>query len=642
MSLAITGLGVVCAAGFGVAALRERVLAGGTALTQTSRVDTIDPGWTGTVPDSLEPLAEMPDGRPQTLCLAWALAAAREALDQAELLARVEARRIGVVLGSNLEDHPRSLVALVAELGDALQLEGPRLVTSLACASSHGAFSLARTLLERGDVDAVLVGGSDVLTPRVAGGFAQLGLICPEPSVPFSTRVGTSLGEGAAMFVLERESTRPAIAWLLGEGLAADAHHETAPEPRGRGTVRAIRAALDQVGLAPDAVDLVVAHGTGTLHNDAAEARAIAEVFGPGSQPAVTALKGLFGHAQGAAGALELAAALLAREQGKVASVPGWLHVGESRGELEGQLVIEPLDRTCARLLVDGAGFGGAHGAVLVGDPLPTRERAPARACRIAGWSTLEHGDPPPDWRRAVRGVDLRPVDPITRMLTVTSARALASAHASRRFDAGLIVGQRHSNRLAVARMREQIDRYGLARTAASSFVDSLTVMPAGACTRTLELWGPLGVTCADACAGLLALCWAAAQLEHERAPTWMVAACVEEGEHEREQAAMACVLGERGEIEIRGRALARRGHEALALALDEAELEAEALAQVWMFGAAIDHPRARPIEDRGAATGGLALAQACEHLRTGDRAEPLAIVCEDPNNLAVALVLTR
>jgi 3-oxoacyl-[acyl-carrier-protein] synthase II len=611
--LAITGLGVVSVAGFGAAALRERVLAGGTALARRSRIHSIDPGWTGTVPDSLEPLAELPDGRPQPLFLAWAQAAAHEAMTEADLLARVNARRIGLVVGSNLEDHPLSLADLVAELGDRLKLDGPRLATSLACASSHGAFSLARMLLEGAAVDAVVVGGADVLTPRVAATFAQVHLICPAPSVPFSERTGTSLGEGAAMFVLEREPARgrAAIAWLLGEGLAADAHHETAPEPRGRGTTQAIRAALAHAGVDASAVDLVIAHGTGTAHNDSAEASAIIEVFGHAARPAVTALKGMLGHAQGAAGAIELAATLLARQHGKVPSIPG---LERPCGPLGEQLVTgtPPPSRACARLLIDGAGFGGAHAAVLVGDPLADVERQSTRRHRIASWSTIDLAESEPDWRRSLRGIDLRALDPIARILVTTTARALDKARAPRRFATGLIVGQRCSNQLAVARMREQVERHGLSRTIASSFVDSLMVMPAGACTRMLELWGPFGLTCADASAGLLATVWALAQLEQQPHLTAMVAACVDEAHG----TGMACVVGDRGEIEIVGHAIARHGSEALANALVLAGLDSSGTTQ--------------------------SLAHACEHLQAAERGQTIAVVSEDQGNVAVALVLAR
>jgi 3-oxoacyl-[acyl-carrier-protein] synthase II len=137
------------------------------------------------------------------------------------------------------------------------------------------------------------------------------------------------LGEGAAMFVMERSDTALArgavpLAEVVSLGLSCDAHHPTAPLADGSGMARAMRAALDAAGVPPSAVGWVNAHGTGTRASDAAEAKALHSLFGA-DLPAVSASKGAMGHALGAASALELAICVEGLRQQVVP--PTWGHV---------------------------------------------------------------------------------------------------------------------------------------------------------------------------------------------------------------------------------------------------------------------------------------------------------------------------
>ncbi len=673
VALPITGLGTVCAAGMGAQALAQLIGEGRSALGRISRIPTelVDARWTGTVPDapSSDPivLGELPEPVVQELCIRWAIHAAREAMDEAHVHARFGADRVALVLGTNLENHPRTLAALAEPIARALGIEGVRLATSMACASSLAAMNLARLLLEAGDADAVVVGGSDVLTPRVVGGFAQLDLLATAPCAPFSSTVGVALGEGAAFFVVEAQADERGptpIASLLAEGLAADAHHETTPEPAGRGTIHAIDHALVRAGLEPAQIDLVMAHGTGTEANDAAESRALRQCFGDAlPRIAVSGAKSLLGHAQGAAGALELAAALLGRRAGVLPAIANF--EPPARGGAPSRLVVEPTPETPRRIVVNGAGFGGAHASVVVGEPLDAAPAASLKSRRpgLCAWAGLgwfgSDLDRLPsaltddvadrrcvmDWRRVVRGVDLRTHDPATRMLTAVVQDALRGARRSAgvrprpRRAVGLFVGQRSGSPTAHARLRQEIDTHGIARTKASVFARSLEVMPAGACSRHLELWGPMGLVCADACAGLLAVLWAADALERDESLAAVVAACVHEPDDEDEtavdegEASSAVVLSPEGPIELCGAAMTGPGDAALAQACARARVTPADLDELHRVG-----PEHRRL---GASASGLVLARAASALLEREPGRRAAVVACDPG-VEVALVLRR
>ena len=198
-----------------------------------------------------------------------------------------------------------------------------------ACSSGAEALALGARLIRSGEADVVIAGGTEAaITPITVAGFAQataLSRYTGDPasaSRPFAAdRDGFVLGEGAGIAVLESSQHAAARgarvrAVLAGAGVAADAYHITGPAPDGAGQVAAMRKALTQAGLAPADVSHVNAHATGTPVGDAAEARAIAQVFG--DRIAVTAPKASLGHLFGAAGAVEAIIAVLSIEHGVI------------------------------------------------------------------------------------------------------------------------------------------------------------------------------------------------------------------------------------------------------------------------------------------------------------------------------------
>ena len=244
--------------------------------------------------------------------------------------ARYGAHRIAIVLGTSTSGiaegeaaiaerlrsgtWPASYRYSLQELGDPaafaarhLGLAGPAYVVATACSSGAKTFASARRLIRQGLADAAIVGGADTLCGLTLAGFGALEARSARPCNPFSVhRDGITIGEGGALFLMTPE---PGGVRLAGLGETSDAHHLSAPDPEGAGALAAMRAALDDAGLGPEAIGYVNLHGTATALNDAMESKAVQALFGSGLPCSST--KGMTGHTLGAAGAIEAAFAWL-------------------------------------------------------------------------------------------------------------------------------------------------------------------------------------------------------------------------------------------------------------------------------------------------------------------------------------------
>ncbi|RKS79668.1 3-oxoacyl-[acyl-carrier-protein] synthase II [Actinomadura pelletieri DSM 43383] len=353
--IAVTGIGLVTAAGIGTSETWDGVCAArSTAAT--------DPGLAGLPVDfscvvpGFSPAEHV--GRRSSLTqdrhAQLAFPAAREAVADAGLDPSTwDGARVAIVVGNGaggyhsstrqherlLNQGPQAVSALLIPLiapnmvAGHLAMEfgatGPNFVTATACASGATAIGVAMRLLERGDCDIVLAGGTEApVNPLLVTGFTQMGALSrrvAEPAAasrPFDAdRDGFVIGEGSGILVLERAADARARgarirARLAGYGASADAHHMTAPDPEGTHVERAVLNALAEADATPADVDHVNAHGTSTPLNDAAEAGVIGRLFG--EKPAVTSAKGVLGHTLGAAGAIEAALTVLSIEHALV------------------------------------------------------------------------------------------------------------------------------------------------------------------------------------------------------------------------------------------------------------------------------------------------------------------------------------
>ncbi|MBU3688071.1 MAG: beta-ketoacyl synthase [Acidimicrobiales bacterium mtb01] len=383
--VAVTGLGVVAPCGVGRDAFWAGLHGPGLSGGRSTSITEWDPS----------PYFDSPkEARRADRVEQFGLAAAAEAFAQAGEVG-VDPERFGVVVGTGigglntLEEQVRVLIekgerrvspflvpmmmanATGAAISMRYGLQGPNETVCTACAASTHALGYAARLIAMGRCDAMISGGSEsAATPVSMAGFGNMtALSTSGHSRPFDVeRDGFVMGEGAAIFVLEEwEHAIGRGARILGEVLGsasnADAHHITAPSPGGRGAIACMRLALADAGLSSDDIVHVNAHGTSTPLNDAAEAAAVAHVFGS-RRPPMTSIKGVTGHALGAAGALEAASVLLAFEHRLIPPTAGTTTVDS---EMDIDLVIgEPRPWTPGPSISNNFGFGGHNGSVVL------------------------------------------------------------------------------------------------------------------------------------------------------------------------------------------------------------------------------------------------------------------------------------
>jgi 3-oxoacyl-[acyl-carrier-protein] synthase II len=331
------------------------------------------------------------------------LGAAREAVTDARLDGAYPVDRVGILFGTAIGGFlgimeqaevlrergpdrvaptflPNVLVDTASgQLAISLGFRGPNYAPISACATGSTAVGEAAELIKRGDADAVLAGGAEAcLHPLILAGFcAMRGLVAedehpPRASRPFdATRAGFVMGEGACVLVLEdleaaERRGATIYAEILGYGMSNDAHHLAQPDPESVGVAEMMRHALRRADVDPERVGYINAHGTSTPLGDAAETRAIKEVFGEHARSlAVSSTKSITGHCFGAAGAIEAMMCVLAVRDGVLPPTMNYVHP-----DPECDLDYVPNEARQAQVdvaLSNAMGLGGHNGCVLVG-----------------------------------------------------------------------------------------------------------------------------------------------------------------------------------------------------------------------------------------------------------------------------------
>ncbi|MDE5832548.1 MAG: beta-ketoacyl-[acyl-carrier-protein] synthase family protein, partial [Desulfovibrio sp.] len=266
------------------------------------------------------------DVKDMGICMGSALSGAPELAQSGEEFARSKSGRISPHL------VPRVLGNMgAAHLAIELGIRGPALTLSTACSAGGDAVMTACMLILAGETDGVVaMGGESILSPPIISSLAYAKALSrnndnpAEASRPFdAARDGFVIGEGGGAIVIETEErakkrNAPIFAAISGWGNVIDGYHITAPEPSGKGAAACMRKALTKAGLDPSDIDYVNAHGTATQLGDAAETRAIKEVFGEAT-PAISSTKGATGHLMGAGGLVELVTCAKAIEAGLIA-----------------------------------------------------------------------------------------------------------------------------------------------------------------------------------------------------------------------------------------------------------------------------------------------------------------------------------
>jgi 3-oxoacyl-[acyl-carrier-protein] synthase II len=347
----------------------------------------------------------------------FAVAAAREAFTDAGLSsgvsggvgddegANVDPERVGVIINAALGGanettqatdafreqglrgvSPFYVPAMISnmpacEVAIDLGLHGPVSASALACASGNAALLEARRMILCGEADVVIAGGTDAgISPVMFAGLSNMGPMSTHnddpaaASRPFDLhRDGFVFGEGAVITIVESAAFAAArgarvYGTVSGGALTADAFHISHPQPSGADAARAITQSLARAGLAPEDVDLVVAHGTGTKINDAVETKAIHTAFGPAaSSLAITSPKSMTGHMIGAAGAISVLVALLAMRDGVISPTIN-LETPDPDCDLD-YVPLTARETTVRTAVVNAFGFGGQNAVVVLQAP---------------------------------------------------------------------------------------------------------------------------------------------------------------------------------------------------------------------------------------------------------------------------------
>jgi 3-oxoacyl-(acyl-carrier-protein) synthase len=384
--IAIAGCGAVTAAGLGMAALQRAVAANASALQRRELVigKTSQPIVAGFVADEITSQLRAADAaHADSRAFLFAAAALKEAVKNAEtILDSIPATRRGFILSTtkaNIEaldqlvrQQPVSAVAqrqiqpvfLAADLAEMFDCRGPMQCVSAACISGLSALQQGAAIIQRGLADV------DLISQFVLSGFNSLKSLDPDGCRPFDkSRIGLSLGEGAAAIILvKRELLSPPAILLSGWGTSNDANHLTGPSRNGSGLALAIQRALAKAQIAPEKIDYVNAHGTGTPYNDAMESLALRSVFGQ-RVPPFSSSKGIFGHTLGTAGVLETALCIVAI---KNSLLPGTPRLRERDPATPDSLLTKPRATTnLNHVLKINCGFGGTNAALVLEMELP-------------------------------------------------------------------------------------------------------------------------------------------------------------------------------------------------------------------------------------------------------------------------------
>ncbi|MBU6081807.1 MULTISPECIES: beta-ketoacyl-ACP synthase II [Allobacillus] len=348
----VTGLGVVSPVGNDVSTMWDHLISGHVGIGELTRVNADDfPTKIAAEVKDFDPkkYMEKKDARKMDLFTQFAVAAAKMALDDAELtIDDSNAERTGVWIGSGIggmstyesqyekfleKGHRRvspffipMMIPDMAAGQVSIQFgaKGINSCTVTACASGTNSIGDAFKVIQRGDADAMITGGTEApMTNMSFAGFTQAGALSKSEdpktaSRPFDkNRDGFVMGEGAGILILEslehaQERGAKIYAEICGYGSTGDAYHVTAPAPEGEGAARAMQQAVDDADVAVDSVDYINAHGTSTEYNDQYETNAVKTVFGEHAyQLAMSSTKSMTGHLLGAAGGLEAIVSVL-------------------------------------------------------------------------------------------------------------------------------------------------------------------------------------------------------------------------------------------------------------------------------------------------------------------------------------------
>ena len=379
VEVVLTQLGIVCALGEGASKILDNVRTDPLCGMKTCKYDNIE-----TVFGTIEDLADSSEDIRANLIIKKAL----DQLDIDRIKSKYRPERIGVVLGltntgvgeaqaginqfldsgsypKNFNFNWLNLYTPTEYLKKTLDIRGPSYTISTACSSSAKAFSSSRSLIQKGVCDCMIVGGVDSWCSFAISGFHSLEALSKYQTIPMSkNRSGINLGEGACLFVMEKEDNCQSGIKLKGVGQSSDAWHITSPDPEGKGAIQCMNEALNDSGLEIDDIDYINLHGTGTAQNDSMEAKAVKSIF-KDKNVLCSSTKPLTGHTLGASGALEVGLATIMLENNCL-----FPHVydGQYDPDIERLNLVDSFcKKDIKNIMSNSYGFAGSNVSVIIG-----------------------------------------------------------------------------------------------------------------------------------------------------------------------------------------------------------------------------------------------------------------------------------
>lgn len=402
----ITGMGVISPVGNNLEEFWNNLIEGNSGIGPVTRFDTTDlPTKVAAEVKNFDPTEwiNKKESRHMDRFAQFAVAAAKMAVQDSGLdLEKLDKERAGAVMGCGIggvitfEEQKEVLMSkgsgrispffvpmlisnmAAGHLSIEFGLQGSSMTVATACASATNAIGEALRIIQRGEADVVLCGGTEApITNLAFSGFCAMKAMSTEKENlaqacrPFDKRrTGFVMGEGAGVLVLESLDHALArgariYAELAGYGSTSDAYHITTPVPGGAGAARAMRLALQDAGISTEKVDYINAHGTGTGPNDATETAAIKTVFeSHATKLAISSTKSMTGHLTGAAGAIEAVICAIAIERG---AIPPTINYGEPDPECDLDYVPNKARKQEVNVAMSNTfGFGGHNATILL------------------------------------------------------------------------------------------------------------------------------------------------------------------------------------------------------------------------------------------------------------------------------------
>lgn len=374
-NVVITGIGIVSPLGIGIDMLWDNLLQGKTSLQNYKDLEAA--GYRNTyacrVPNFNAPAINRG--------AYMALEATKQAIAHANIqLPKTTGVFLGSTLGEsmayemaaegeNINPEQYNTFALARTIADTYTISGPVQALSTACTAGNYAVGAAMASLKRGDINIAIAGGTEPFSRIAMVGFTRSRAMATDGCKPFDAhRSGMVLGEGSAIFILERKEDAlkrgaTPLATVYSLGLSCDAYHPTSPHPDGRGLTNAMNAAFKQANINAADIDWVNIHGSGTKVSDAAEAVALKNIF-KNQMPTLSGSKGAIGHALGAASAMELAICVKGIASQTIPPTPGYMNQDADIGLACTTL---PVEKKIKFVINNASAFGGLNASLLLG-----------------------------------------------------------------------------------------------------------------------------------------------------------------------------------------------------------------------------------------------------------------------------------